>query len=209
MAALTVERDGDGRRDRRITLRLDGAVWLRVEPEHLPELGVRDGDELDDARVAAIEETLARTRARLFVVRSLAARAQSVAEIEHKLRARGIPGPVLSEAVEAAIALGYLDDAELAGQLARGMRSRGYGPRRAEQALRARAISGEQSALALRRAFGLEDEARLAREALRRRPLAPGESGMRKAVAFLVRRGFAPGAAWQAVRDELADREPG
>ena len=36
------------------------------------ELGVAEGDEIDDDRRAAVEEALARARARLFVVRSLA-----------------------------------------------------------------------------------------------------------------------------------------
>ena len=69
--------------------------------------------------------------ARAFVVNSLAARAQSVGEIERKLAARSIPSDVAETVIDDAVRLGYLDDAELAGQLARGFRARRYGRRRA------------------------------------------------------------------------------
>lgn len=210
MAVLAIVHDdeqGDERaRSRTVSLRLDGTAWLRVEPELLAELGLHEGDDLDETRAAAAEEAVARTRARLFVVRSLAARAQSLAEMERKLAARGVPARVADEAIAEAAAHGYLDDAELAGQLARGMRSRGYGRRRAEQTLRARGIGADDAAAALRESYGSDDEHALARVALRRRALSPDAAGRRKAVAFLVRRGFSTGAAWRAVKDELADR---
>lgn len=212
MALLTIERDdeqhGGRKRSRSFALLLDGRAWLRVEPERLAELDICDGDDVDDVRVTAIEETLARTRARLFVVRSLAARAQSVSEIERKLAAREIPEHIAREAIDSASGHGYLDDVELAGQLARGMRSRRYGRRRAEQVLRARGIAAEEAAAALREAYGVEDEVALARDALNRRAITPDEVGKRKTVAFLVRRGFSAGSAWRAVKDELAARTP-
>ena len=69
----------------------------------------------------------------LFVLRSLSARSQSQIEIERKLAAKGASVAVIESAIERAAGYGYLDDASLAGQLARGMLSRGYGRRRAEQ----------------------------------------------------------------------------
>jgi SOS response regulatory protein OraA/RecX len=68
-----------------------------------------------------------------FVVDSLAARAQSVAEIEAKLAVRAVPADVAADVVAEASRLGYLNDAELAAQLSRGYRARGYGSRRAER----------------------------------------------------------------------------
>ena len=150
-------------RRRSIALRLDGKAWLRVEPEALAELRVADGDEIDDARRAAVEETLARVRARLFVVRSLAVRMQSTVEIERKLAARDVPPEVAREALERVAGYGYVDDASLAGQLARGMQARGYGRRRAEQKLRSRGLSGSLAEAALEQAYGDDDEVALAR----------------------------------------------
>ena len=212
MPLLTIERDDEydrPRGKRPVELRLDGRAWLRVNPEQLAALGLTGDVEIDGARTAAAEQELARMRARLFVVRSLAARPQSVAELERKLAARGIPDEVAREAIDAAIGYRYLDDAELAGQLARGLHSRRYGRRRTEQALRARGIPGEEADAALQEAYGEEDEVALARAAIGRRTITDDEPGKLKAVAFLARRGFSTTAAWQAVKEELADRRPG
>lgn len=205
MARLTIVRDAPPDDDapvprrRSIALRLDGRAWLRVEPEVLDELRLADGDEVDDARRAAAEDTLARARARLFVLRSLAAKQQSVAELEAKLAARGIPRGVAQEALERFAGYGYLDDEGLAGQLARGMHARGYGQRRAEQKLRSRGIPGDLARTALDEVYSDHDEAELARTALGERRVSD-DAERRRAVAFLARRGFSAGAAWKAVR---------
>jgi regulatory protein len=138
-------------------------------------------------------------RARTFVVNSLAARAQSVSEIEAKLVARGIPPEIVDTVVTQARSLGYLDDAELAGQLARGFLGRGYGRRRAALALRRRGLTGDDSEGALEAAYGDVDELALAERALGTRSVTDA-SEQRRAVAFLVRRGFSTGIAWPVVR---------
>jgi regulatory protein len=144
-------------------------------------------------------------RARTFVVRSPAARAQLVAEIEAKLAVRGVPPGVAEEVVGEAVRVGYLDDAELAGQLARGFRARGYGPRRASEALRRRRVSPAGAAAALDDVFGGMDEVALAEAALGSRSVTdPGER--RREVGFLVGRGFSSGAAWQVVDARSARR---
>ncbi len=206
MARLTIEHDaGDDdanarTRRRSIALRLDGMAWLRVEPEALGELGVAEGDEIDDPRRTSVEEALARVRARLFVVRSLAMKMQSAGEIEKKLAARDVPPEVARQAIERVKGYGYIDDASLAGQLARGMQARGYGRRRAEQKLRTRGLPRALADTALDEAYGDRDEVALAREALGRRAVVD-DADRRRAVAFLARRGFSAGAAWRAVRD--------
>jgi regulatory protein len=139
-------------------------------------------------------------QARRFVVNSLAARAQSVAEIERKLAARGVPADVAEAVIVEARELGYLDDIALAGQLARGFRTRGYGRRRASVALRRRGLVEEDADRALDEAFGDADELELARRALGSRTVAD-PAARRRAVAFLVRRGFSSDAAWRAVRE--------
>ena len=55
--------------------------------------------------------------ARAFVVNSLAARAQSVGEIERKLAARDVVPDVAKTVIEEAARLGYLDDTELADSI--------------------------------------------------------------------------------------------
>jgi regulatory protein len=196
-------------RRRSIALRLDGKAWLRVEPEVLLELEVADGDEIDDNRRGAVESALARARARLFVVRSLAVRMQSTAELERKLAARDVPPGIAREAIERAAGYGYVDDAALAGQLARGMRARGYGRRRAEQKLRSRGLSGALAEAALAETYDAgDDESAIAREALGRRAVA-SDADRKRAIAYLARRGFSARAAWKAVQQAAAESPPG
>jgi regulatory protein len=142
--------------------------------------------------------------ARAFVVHSLAARAQSVREIERKLAARGAPSDVVEAVIDEAVRLGYLNDAELAGQLAHGFRERRYGRRRAAAAMRRRCLDATVAEAALDAAYGDADEARLAVDALGSRVLTDA-GDRRRAVAFLVRRGFSPSAAWEAVREQGGD----
>jgi regulatory protein len=108
--------------------------------------------------------------ARTFVVNSLAARAQSVAEIRGKLARRGLSEDDVAAVIAQAASLGYLDDGELAAQLARGHRARGYGRRRAERELRRRGLGDDDTATALEAAYGDVDEVALARAALGSRP---------------------------------------
>lgn len=143
-------------------------------------------------------------RARTFVVNSLGARAQSVAEIEAKLVVRDVPAEIASEVVAEALRLGYLDDAELAGQLACGYRSRGYGRRRAAAGLRRRQLAPAEAEAALDAVYGGQDDAELAAAALGTRAVGDDRE-RRRAVAFLVRRGFSAGVAWQVVRSGGAD----
>lgn len=139
------------------------------------------------------------TRARSFVVNSLASRAQSTAEIQAKLVVREVPLHVIDEVVDEARRLGYLNDEELAAQLARASRTRRHGRARAARELRRRRLGGPQLEAALETAYADVDEVELAAAALGSRPCRdPREC--RRAVAYLVRRGFSTGIAWRAVR---------
>jgi regulatory protein len=134
------------------------------------------------------------------MVNSVAARAQSVAEIERKLAARGVAPDVAEVVIGEALRLGYLDDTELAEQLAWGFRGRRYGRRRAAEAMRRRRLDVAAMEAALDGAYADADEAALAHDALGARVSSdPGDR--RRAVAFLLRRGFSPASAWRAVRE--------
>lgn len=135
----------------------------------------------------------------MFVCNSLAAKAQSVAEIEVKLARRGVAADEAAAAIDEALRLGYLDDAELAGQLARGLKTRGYGRRRAAQTLRRRRLPDAVADPVLDGVYGREDEDALAARALGHRAV-DDDGARRRAVSFLVRRGFSPAAAWRVVQ---------
>ena len=143
-------------------------------------------------------------RAQTFVVNSLGARAQSVAEIEAKLARRGVAADVAVEVLDAAVRLGYLNDEELAAQLARASRARRHGRARAARELRRRRLGEPELEAALESAYADVDEAELAAAALGSRPSRdPREC--RRAVAYLVRRGYSTGVAWQVIRSRGED----
>jgi len=150
-----------------------------------------------------VADRTTKSGATAFVVNSLAVKAQSVAEIEAKLAKRGVSEQDAALVVAEAQRLGYLDDAALAGQLARGFVERGYGRRRAAAALRRRRLEPGLDAAALDAAYGATSEVELARRALGRRPTAD-DADRRRAASFLARRGFSSGAAWAAIRSRDA-----
>lgn len=188
-----------------VRLELDGELWLRVTAEELLELGVHDGDELDLAGQHELERSLAELRARRFVIRSLAARAQSVAELRAKLAQREIPDDIAEEAIDRARGYGYIDDAELATQLARGHRARGYGAQRAALALKQRGIDPAVAKATLETVFDAAEEHTDAARALGTRSFGEGAAARSKAVAFLVRRGFSSRTAWAVVNARERD----
>ena len=154
------------------------------------------------------ERNVGLRRAQAFVVNSLAARAQSVAEIEAKLARRGVAPDDAAEVVRDALRLGYLDDEALATQLAQGSRTRRHGRGRAARDLRRRRLPEPEIAAALEAAYADVDERKLAAAALGSRPCGD-ERERRRAVAYLVRRGFSTGTAWQVVRSRDGDAPGG
>ncbi len=151
------------------------------------------------------DSTTTASAATAFVVNSLAAKAQSVAEIEAKLAHRGVSEADAARVIAEATRLGYLNDDELAGQLARGFVSRGYGRRRAASALRRRGLPADLADAAVESTYGETDEVALARRALGSRA-TDDDAARRRAAAFLARRGFSSAAAWQAVRAGTTER---
>jgi regulatory protein len=128
--------------------------------------------------------------------------------MERKLAARDVPPEIAGEAIERAAGYGYIDDAALANQLARGMRARGYGRRRAEEKLRSRGLSGVLAAAALAETYdGGDDEDAIARSALGRRAVAT-DADRKRAIAYLARRGFSARAAWKAVQRAAGESPP-
>ena len=103
------------------------------------------------------------------------------------------------------VRLGYLDDTELAGQLARGFVARGYGRRRAETALRGEACrpTPRRRPRCGLRVTRTRSPSRARHSAsLRRTTTRPPPCG-----CLSRRRGFSAGAAWEAVRRAGASTE--
>jgi len=131
-----------------------------------------------------------------YVGRFATTRAKLASYLSRKLRERGWSGdvpPDIGTVVERLAELGYVDDAAFALSRSKALTSRGYGPRRVTQALRAAGVGEEQgeAAVELAEAEAVDSALRFAR----RRRLGPfGDSrpdraGMERSLAAMLRAG--------------------
>lgn len=151
-----------------------------------------------------------RTSAKDRALRLLSVRSRSRVELERRLARAGYE----PDEVEAAIAdleeVGLVDDERFARELAEAKRRRGMGRRADLAALRAKGVDREIAEQAVGE-VNPEDEADRAYELaigrLERLQSLPPDVAYRRAVAFLVRRGFEPIIASTAVRRAGAEVE--
>jgi SOS response regulatory protein OraA/RecX len=130
----------------------------------------------------------------------LTRREHSRKELTRKLAARGVERSDAAEAVEKLTNAGWQNDERFAESLARARAGSGYGPQRIRAELATHGLNGAQIAAALEacETHWLAS----ARHAIRRRyPVAriADPQQRRKAVEFLLRRGFDRADAWAAV----------
>jgi len=141
-----------------------------------------------------------------FLVR----REHSRHELKRKLTDRGAQPDRSEDALDRLVGIGYQDDARFAGTLARTRAFAGYGPRRIRAELATHALSAEQIAIAL--ATCEVDWPGKARELVARR--YPGAKladprQRRRAIEFLLRRGFDHASAFAAVGGHRASPDDG
>lgn len=131
----------------------------------------------------------------------LVRREHSRRDLARKLAQRGVEPAEAAAAVERLAGQGYQDDQRFAESFARDRTSAGYGPVRIRVELASHGLAEDAIASAL--AACEADWAALARRQVERR-WRPAEladpARRRKAVEFLLRRGFDQGDAWSAVR---------
>jgi regulatory protein len=130
----------------------------------------------------------------------LVRREHSRHELKRKLADRGAESGQAEEAIDRLVDIGYQDDARFARSLARTRAAAGHGPQRIRAELGTHALTSEQIADALDACEA--DWPTAARELVARR--YPGAKladpkQRRKAIEFLLRRGFDHASAYAAV----------
>ena len=136
----------------------------------------------------------------------LVRREHSRPELLRKLAARGVEPDAALEAVDRMTGAGWQDDGRFAASLARSRATAGYGPLRIEAELSTHRLDGMQVAAALDALTGdgEPDWPQRARDLLERRydlsTFVGDPAARRKAVDFLLRRGFDAETAHGAVR---------
>ena len=131
----------------------------------------------------------------------LVRREHSRRDLKRKLGLRGADPEEAAAAVDKLAGLGYQDDSRFAASFARDRAAAGYGPVRIRQELAGHGLDREQVETAL--AACERDWPELAKLQITRR-FRPAEledpARRRKALDFLMRRGFDQDSAWAAVR---------
>lgn len=138
----------------------------------------------------------------------LVRREHSRRDLQRKLGLKGADPEAAAAVVEKLAGLGYQDDDRFAASFARDRAAAGYGPVRIRQELGAHGLDQAQVEVAL--AACERDWPELARTQIARR-FRPAEledpARRRKAVDFLLRRGFDRDSAWAAVRHRPDDED--
>lgn len=145
------------------------------------------------------------------IVRGLARKSLSVAEVEARLYTEGVAEKDALEIIERFGRFGYLDDFKMAEQLVVSLRERKkLGRSSIQQELRARKLDPEAIATALDELDG-DDEYRTALELARKRLPSlrslSDEVAERRLTGFLARRGYAGALVQRVVRETV--RRPG
>jgi regulatory protein len=141
----------------------------------------------------------------------LVRREHSRHELARKLQARGVEAEAAAEALETLASQGFQDDARFAEAFVRSRAAAGQGPQRIRAELVARGLARALIDAALQTAA--PDWLGLARSLIGRRFPACGQepAQRRRALDFLLRRGFEPGTARAAIgtgrEDEVAADE--
>ena len=142
-------------------------------------------------------------RALAYAHRAIGRREQTVAEISALLERRGVEAPLIDVAIEHLCASGLLDDARFARRFATDKRDLDlWGARRIESELSRRGVGAGEIA-AVVDAGDRDEELETALVLLGRRMPGPleGDRERDRAWRLLVRRGYEPELAYEAVRE--------
>lgn len=140
----------------------------------------------------------------------LVRREHSRRDLSRKLAQRGVEPAEADAAVERLAEQGYQDDGRFAASFARDRASSGYGPVRIRVELAGHGLGEDAIQLALDACEA--DWPASARRQVERRwtpAVLADPDRRRKAVEFLLRRGFDQDSAWAAVRGRARDEDEG
>lgn len=196
----------------RVNLHVDGAFRLALAAETVLAAGLRVGDEVDDARLAALEERDQGWKAREAALSLLSVRARSIAELDRRLREKGFDAELVESTLARLREHGMLDDAAFAESFVRDrVRLKPRGRRSMQQELRRKGVDPALAGDAISEVMEGEStsELELARRAAARwRPRAgeDPQSARRRLFGFLARRGFGGDVSRTVLAEKL---EPG
>jgi len=195
----------------RVNVHVDGAFRLGLSVELVLAEALRVGDEVDEARLAALEGKDQTWKARDAALSLLSYRARTTVELKRRLKRKGFDDEVAAATVERLDQLGVVDDAAFAESFVRDrVRLKPRGPRRLAGELRAKGVDDDTARAAIAEVMEREEatEEDLARAAAARWKPRAGEHAARaraRLQGFLARRGFGGDAVRAVLREKLGE----
>jgi regulatory protein len=189
---------------------VDGKFRLALAAELVVTEHLHVGDEIDGARLEALEAKDGGWKARDAALSLLSHRSRSATELKRRLKRKGFEPEMAESTVERMEELGMVDDASFAESFVRDrVRLRPHGRRRLKAELRAKGVDDDTARAAIDEVMEREDasEADLARAACARWKPRPGEEpgrARRRLQGFLARRGFGGEVVRDVVREKLS-----
>jgi regulatory protein len=199
----------------RIAVHVDGEYLCAVGESFVARWRLYKGRELDDESLGQIRSQASGERALGDAYRLLGHRARSCAELRRRLLQKEHEEAVVDGVLERLAEEGLLDDAEFARRYVADKRTLGrWGSQRIRRGLAELGVAGPVIDAAVGSADAGGDEGAEFARALavltaKGPPRPPLEAARRRAYQVLLRRGFASGLAYRAVRNWASGSGPG
>ena len=181
----------------RFLVDFDSGENLTVTVAQVADFGLRPGRAFDEAEFGLLTDSASLTAAKQKALEALARRPLSRREVTDRLDRKGVREDVAEEAADWLERMGYVDDAEYAGQIARHYAAKGYGPGRVREELAKRGVPRDHWDAALEQMPDTGDAVdRFLRTKLRG---DPDRKEKKRVADALLRRGF----SWEEIRSAM------
>jgi len=111
----------------KVAVELDGARWRRIPIDVVARVRLVVGEELERPRLRELARELRRARAVDTALRAVSRREQSCAELDRRLRRRGVSPVIREETLDRLEQVGLVDDERYAARRAESLADRGHG----------------------------------------------------------------------------------
>jgi regulatory protein len=176
--------------DPTVEVELESGERLRVHDRRVHEHRLAVGASLDAATRSALERASAADAAERRSLRLIARRPRSRAELARRMAGWGLRSDEAAQVLDRLRSMGVLDDAALASAVISSRRARAFGRLRIESDLARLDVDPDTRAALASASAGAELDRARAALASRHVPATHTPADLRRAAAFLARRGF-------------------
>ena len=181
----------------RFSVDFDSGENLTVTVAQVADFGLCPGRVFEEAEFGLLTDSASLTAAKGKALEALARRPMSRREVTDRLDRNGVREDIAEEAADWLERLGYVDDGEYAGQIARHYAAKGYGAGRVREELARRGVPREYWEEALEQ---MPDTGEAVDRFLRSKLRGEPDRKEKKRVAdALLRRGF----SWEEIRSGM------